>query len=85
LQFPLRLAYGITVHKSQGLTLSRAVLNLATKEHPLGLSYVAVSQVKTLQGLLFECPFDYDHFQVKETTTFKDRELDVLVRNRQII
>jgi len=48
LQFPLRLAYGITVHKSQGLTLSKAVLNLATKEHALGLSYVAVSRVKTL-------------------------------------
>ena len=84
-QFPLRLAYGITVHKSQGLTLSKAVMNLATKEHALGLSYVAVSRVKSLQGLLFECPFDYDHFQVKETNTFKDRELDVLVRNRQII
>jgi ATP-dependent DNA helicase PIF1 len=48
MQFPLRLAYRITVYKSQGLTLSRAVLNLATKEHALGLSYVAVSQVKTL-------------------------------------
>jgi ATP-dependent DNA helicase PIF1 len=48
MQFPLRLAYGITVYKSQGLTLSRAVLNLATKEHALGLSYVAVSRVKTL-------------------------------------
>ena len=85
MQFPLRLAYGITVHKSQGLTLSKAVLNLATKEHALGLSYVAVSRVKTLAGLLFECPFDYDHFKVKETNTFKDRELDVLVRNRQVI
>ena len=84
-QFPLRLAYGITVHKSQGLTLSKAVLNLATKEHALGLSYVAVSRVKTLQGLLFECSFDYDHFQVKETNTFKDRELDVSVRNKQLI
>jgi ATP-dependent DNA helicase PIF1 len=47
-QFPLRLAYGITVHKSQGLTLSRAVINLAAKEHALGLSYVAVSRVKAL-------------------------------------
>lgn len=84
-QFPLRLAYGITVHKSQGLTLSKAVMNLARKEHALGLSYVAVSRVKTLQGLLFECPFDYDHFRVKETNTFKDRELDVAVRNRQVI
>jgi hypothetical protein len=43
MQFPLRLVYGITVYKSQGLTLSKAVLNLATKEHVLGLSYVAVS------------------------------------------
>jgi ATP-dependent exoDNAse (exonuclease V) alpha subunit len=84
-QFPLRLAYAITVYKSQGLTLSKAVMNLATKEHALGLSYVAVSWVKSLQGLLFECPFNYDHFQVKETNTFKDRELDVIVRNRQII
>jgi len=47
-QFPLRLAYGITVHKSRGLTLSKAVMNLATKEHVLGLSYVAVSRVKSL-------------------------------------
>jgi ATP-dependent DNA helicase PIF1 len=84
-QFPLRLAYGITVHKSQGLTLSKAVMNLATKEHALGLSYVAVSQVKSLQGLLFECPFDYDYFQLKETNTFRDWELDILVQNRQII
>jgi hypothetical protein len=84
-QFPLQLAYGITVHKSQGLTLSKAVMNLATKEHALGLSYVAVSRVKSLQGLLFECPFDYEHFQVKETNTFRDRELDVAVRDRQII
>jgi hypothetical protein len=43
MQFPLRLAYGITVYKSQGLTLFMAVLNLATKEHALSLSYVAVS------------------------------------------
>jgi ATP-dependent DNA helicase PIF1 len=75
----------ITIHKNQGLILSKVVLNLATKEHTLGLSYVAVFRVKTLQGLLFECPFDYDHFRLKETSTFKDWVLDVLVQNRQVI
>jgi hypothetical protein len=43
MQFPLRFVYRITVYKSQGLTLSKAVLNFATKEHTLSLSYVAVS------------------------------------------
>jgi len=50
-QFPLRLAYTITVHKNQGLTLFKAVLNLNQREHWLGLSYVAVSRVKTLDGV----------------------------------
>ena len=84
-QFPLRLAYSITVHKSQGLTLSKAVLNLAAKEHALGLLYVAVSRVKKLSGLLFECPFNFDHFQPPTSESFKDRALDVIERNKQII
>jgi len=37
-------------------------MNLNQREHCLGLSYVAVSRVKTLGGVLFEVPFDFDHF-----------------------
>src|SRR5439155_14694819 len=59
-QFPLCLAYAITVHKTQGLTLSKAVLNLNQREHCLGLSYIAVSQVKALDGVLFKVPFDFE-------------------------
>jgi len=84
-QFPLWLAYAITVHKSQGLTLSKAVLNLNQREHCLGLSYIAVSRVKTLDGVLFEGPFDYERFTSRESAVSKDWDLDYSFRNTQLL
>ena len=57
-QFPLVPCYAITIHKSQGITLDKVVCDLTAKEFASGLYYVAVSRVKSLQGLMFDVPFD---------------------------
>jgi ATP-dependent exoDNAse (exonuclease V) alpha subunit len=76
-QFPLMAAYTIIIHKSQGIMVTRATLNIWEKDFASGLSYVAVSQVKMLNGLMFEESFDLARFQGKLSKIVEWRLRDI--------
>lgn len=54
-QIPLRLAWAITIHKSQGLTFEKAIID-AEASFAHGQTYVALSRCKTLEGIVLKSP-----------------------------
>lgn len=80
-QYPIRLAWAITVHKSQGLTFSRVVIDFTGGVFAGGQAYVALSRCTSLEGIQLKKPINRaDIFVRQEIVNFAQR-----FNNRQAI
>lgn len=73
-QYPIRLAWAITVHKSQGLTFSRVVIDFTGGVFAGGQTYVALSRCTSLEGIQLKKPISRaDVFVRPEIVSFSER------------
>ena len=68
-QIPLILAWAITIHKSQGATLDAAEIDIGSNIFEGGQTYVALSRVKSLEGLYLT---SYDVSKIKTKISVKN-------------
>ncbi len=80
-QLPLRLAWAITIHKSQGMTLDAAQIDLS-KSFVLGMGYVALSRVRTLDSINL-LGLNHQALLVDPVVIELDRELSQASRRHQ--
>ena len=66
IQYPIKLAWAITVHKSQGLTFEKAILDINRAFAP-GQVYVALSRLKSLNGLVLTSPIQFNAISQDKT------------------
>ena len=73
-QIPLKLAWAITIHKAQGLTLNKAWVDIGKKECFDGLTYVALSRVRNLKDMIIQ-PFPFERIgNINKSKAFSFRK-----------
>jgi ATP-dependent exoDNAse (exonuclease V) alpha subunit len=63
------MAWALTIHKSQGLTLERETIDIGKKEQQ-GLNFTSISRLKSIDGLCISPPFSFEHYAKMKNSTY---------------
>ncbi|MEG0499652.1 MAG: AAA family ATPase [Rikenellaceae bacterium] len=74
-QYPLKTAWAITIHKSQGLTFDRVIID-AARSFSHGQVYVALSRCRTLEGVVLSSPLRFTSIKSDPTVIYFSKEIE---------
>ena len=88
-QFPLRLAWAITIHKSQGKTFERVIIDMGRGMFVCGQAYVALSRCVSFEGIVLKSPVkkyhirtDYRIFDFLTAYQYQKAEMDMPLKDK---
>jgi len=77
-QYPLRLAWAVTIHKSQGKTFDKVIVDIGNGAFTHGQTYVALSRCTNFEGLILKKPILQRHILLDDDVVqFMDRQLSL--------